>query len=110
MWHLITEVVCELSGGVRMEKGRDFMSVRPLTSDLQAGLTLPSAIFVDRLASVETSISPLSSQDPQPAEPTLGLLCKAPLVWAHRLPIPQPVKETKPEPEALPCIHSYRGW
>lgn len=47
-----------------MEKGGDFMSIRPLTSDLQAGLALPSAIFVDCLASVETSITPLSSQDP----------------------------------------------
>lgn len=92
-----------------MEKGGDFMSIWPLTSDLQAGLALPSAIFIDCLASVETSITPLSSQDPQPAEPTLGLLCKAPLVWAHGLPIPQPVKETKPEPEALTCIHNHRG-
>lgn len=109
MWHPITEVVCELSGGVRMEKGRDFMSVRPLTSDLQAGLTLPSAIFVDRLASVETSISPLSSQDPQPAEPTLGFLCKAPLVWAHRLPIPQPVKETSQNLKPFPAFTATGG-
>lgn len=93
-----------------MEKGGDFMSIWPLTSDLQAGLALPGAIFVDCLASVETSITPLRSQDPQPAEPTLGLLCKAPLVWAHRLPIPQPVKETMPEPEALTFIHYHGGW
>ena len=38
------------------------------TSDLQAGLALPSAIFVDRLACVETSIAPFSSQDPQAAK------------------------------------------
>lgn len=76
-----------------MEKGGDFMSTLPLTSDLQAGLALPSAIFVDRLASVETSIAPLSSQDPQAAEATFCLLCKAPLVWAHGLPIPQPVRD-----------------
>lgn len=67
--------------------GRDFKNLWPLTSDLQAGLTLPSAILVDCLAGVEPSVTPLSSQDPQPAEPTLGLLGKAPLVWAHRLTI-----------------------
>lgn len=71
------------------------MSHVPLTSDLQAGLTLPSAILVDGLAGVEASIAPLGSQDPQAAEPTLRLLGEAPLVWAHGLTISQPVNETE---------------
>lgn len=76
-----------------------------LTSDLQAGLTLPSAILVNRFASVEASIAALSGQDPKPAQPTLCLLCEAPLVRTHGLAVSQPVgvgKDSGPGPRALP--------
>lgn len=63
-----------------------------LTSDLQAGLALPSAILVNCFASVEASVTPLRGQDPQPAQPTLCLLREAPLVWAHGLAVSQPVR------------------
>lgn len=63
-----------------------------LTSDLQAGLALPSAVLIHCFASVEASVAPLGGQDPQPAQPPLRLLGEAPLVWAHGLAVPQPVR------------------
>lgn len=62
-----------------------------LTSDLQAGLTLPSAILINGFASVEASIAALSGQDPKPTQSTLCLLRKAPLVGTHGLAVSQPV-------------------
>lgn len=77
----------------RGSEGSGGSAVGPLSSlasDLQAGLALPSAILVNCFASVEASVTPLSGQDPQPAQPTLCLLREAPLVWAHGLAVSQP--------------------
>lgn len=63
-----------------------------LTSDLQAGLTLPCTVLVHRLAGVESGISPLSCQDAKPAKATLCFLCKTSLVWAHGLAVSQPAR------------------
>lgn len=68
-----------------------------LTSDLQARLALPSAILVNRFASVEAGVAPLGCQDPKPAQPALCLLGEAPLVRAHGLAVPQPVRGARTE-------------
>lgn len=90
-------------------RGQRGMRPGIFTSDLQLGLALLGAVLIDSLAGVEAGVSALRRQDVQREEPPhpLRLLRVMPAAILHRLPVPQPARDTGRAAPSHLALHAH---